>query len=138
MAHPDIDQLLNALIPFAQQQLAKRGGFLPFGASMVIDGKIRLNAGYDGEPTTAGSLIQLLTEAFRRDAAAGSIRAAALCFDARTIPPGQTEKTDAICVSLEHQDGEAADIFVPYKKGWFGKMTYAELFGVTRKREFFT
>jgi hypothetical protein len=138
MAHPDLDQLLSAAIPFAKEQLGKRGSFLPFGATMSTDGKVACNAAYEGEPTTVGSLMGLLTEAFRREASAGSIRAAALCLDARTIPPGQTEKTDAICVRVEHENGEAADVFLPYKKGWFGKIRYGELFGAARQREFFS
>lgn len=28
MAHPDLNQLLNALLPFAQEMLAKHGEFL--------------------------------------------------------------------------------------------------------------
>jgi len=43
MAHPDLDQLLNAVLPFAQQMLSKHGEFFPFGASMTIDGEIIAN-----------------------------------------------------------------------------------------------
>jgi hypothetical protein len=46
---------------------------------------------------------------FAREAQAGTIRAAAVCVDVRTVPPGQTEKRDAICTQLEHENGETAD-----------------------------
>ncbi len=36
MAHPDLDELLNALLPFAQQMLTKRGEFFPFGTGMKL------------------------------------------------------------------------------------------------------
>jgi hypothetical protein len=139
MAHPDLDQLLNFLPPFAQQMLAKHGEFYPFGSSMTTDGKIVANGAYEGDENPPSQpLIDLLTQGFRQQAAAGQILAAGICYDIRTIPPGQSEKTDAICMSLEHQNGEAADVCLPYKKGWFGKISYGEIFGAPRKREFFT
>jgi hypothetical protein len=138
MAHPDLDQLLNAVVPFAQQMLAKHGEFFPFGSSMTTDGEIVANASYDGdEQPESKHLIELLTQAFRQEASSGKIRAAAICYDVRTVPPGQSEKTDAICVSAEHKNGEAANVFLPYKKGWFGRISYGQLFGGTRDREFF-
>lgn len=138
MAHPDLDQLLNAVLPFAQQMLAKHGEFYPFGSSMSTHGEIVSHGAYDGdEHPPSQQLIDLLTQAFRQEAAEGKIRAAAICYDVRTIPPGQSQKMDAICVSTEHQNGEAADVYLPYKKRWFGKISYGEIFGGARKKEFF-
>ena len=138
MAHPDLDQLLNLLLPLAQQILSKQGEFFPFGSAMSTDGKIDARAAYDGdEQQPSQRLIALLTQAFRQQASSGKIRAAAICCDVRTIPPGQSKKTDAICVSAEHQNGEAADVYLPYKKGWFGRISYGEIFGAARNREFF-
>jgi hypothetical protein len=70
-------------------------------------------------------------------AAAGQIRAAGICYDVRTIPPGQTEKTDAICPGLERQAGQSVSVFLPYKKGWFGRIQYGELLTTKRDAEFF-
>jgi hypothetical protein len=138
MAHPDLDELLNAMLPFAQQMLSKHGEFYPFGSAMTAEGKIEMHAAYDGdEQPPTQQLIDLLTQAFREEASSGKIRAAAICCDVRTIPPGQSEKTDAICVSAEHQNGEAADVYLPYKKGWFCKMSYGQIFGAARKKAFF-
>jgi len=58
-------------------------------------------------------VIDFLTAAFREQAASGAIRASGVCIDVRTIPPGQTEKTDAILARLEHKDGEAIDVTFP-------------------------
>ncbi len=129
MARPDLEEVMNTLIPFAQQMLAKAGEFFPFGASMRPDGTLAQNGTYTGsEHPPSQELIDLLVAGFQRDAAAGSLRAAGICFDVRIVPPGATEKSDAICVQLEHADGEAIEIYVPYSKGWFGKIKYAELF----------
>ena len=101
--------------------------------------RLWLAATFEGEEhPPSQKIIDLLTQAFRQQAAAGQLRAAGICYDIRTIPPGQSEKSDAICMSLEHQNGEAADVCLPYKKGWFGKITYGEIFGAARIREFFS
>jgi hypothetical protein len=135
MARPDLDALLNVALPFAQEMLAKRGQFYPFGATMKSDGEINQTAGYTGEEfPEPQQLINLLMGAYKVQAAKGELRATALCFDSRTIPPGQTEKSDAICVRLEHADGEAVDVFLPYRKGWFGKITYSDLFASQGER----
>ncbi|MGB7156763.1 MAG: hypothetical protein WBD40_01775 [Tepidisphaeraceae bacterium] len=138
MARPDLEELMNTLIAFAQQMLAKAGEFYPFGASMRPDGQLAQNGAYTGsEHPPSQELIGLLTAGFQREAAAGNLRAAGICFDVRVVPPGATEKSDAICVQLEHADGEAIEIYVPYKKGWFGKVKYAELFASKGQPAFF-
>ncbi|MFO0828715.1 MAG: hypothetical protein U0572_11290 [Phycisphaerales bacterium] len=138
MAHPDLDNLMNALLPFAQQMLAKHGEFYPYGSTMTTGGEIVSQAAYSGDDHPKSQpLIELMTQAFRAMAASGEIRAAGICYDVRTIPPGQTEKTDAICLGLEHQTGQSVSVFLPYKKGWFGKIQYGELFATKRDAEIF-
>ncbi|MFO0874139.1 MAG: hypothetical protein U0575_09230 [Phycisphaerales bacterium] len=138
MAHPDLDNLMNALLPFAQQMLAKHGEFYPYGSTMTTGGEIVSQAAYDGDDHPQSQpLIERMTQAFRAMAASGEIRAAGICYDVRTIPPGQTEKTDAICLGLEHQTGQSVSVFLPYKKGWFGKIRYGELFATRRDAEIF-
>ena len=137
MANPDFDTLLNALAPFAKQMLLKHGEFYPFGATMTPNGEVVAHMGYEGdEQPETQAVIDLLTQAFRQQAAAGEIRAAGMCKDVRTIAPGETEKTDALCFNLEHQTGEAITVFIPYRKGMFG-YKYAEMFVADREPEFF-
>ena len=138
MAHPDLDSLLNFILPFAQQMLGKHGEFYPFGSTMKTGGEIVAEAASEGHDHPASqTFIDLLTRAFRNEAAAGQIRAAGICYDVRTTPPGQTEKTDAICVGLEHNTGQCVSVFLPYKKGWFGKIQYGELFASARHPQIF-
>ncbi len=138
MPNPDLDQLLNALVPFAQEMLSKHGEFYPFGASMNPAGEISAVAvGGEDEHPESEELVASLTEAFRKQAAAGEIRAAGICLDVRVVPPGQTDKTDAVKCCLEHQAGEAIDVYIPYRKGFLGRYKYAELFAGKRKPEFF-
>jgi hypothetical protein len=133
MAHPDFETLLNPLLSFAQQMLAKQGTFFPFGASMRSDGEIAMAAGYTGdlrlEPV---EIIDLLVQAFREESAIGAIRAVGICVDMRFVPPNGSEKTDAICAQLEHVEGACIDVFLPYKKGWLGRFKFGEIFAVAR------
>jgi hypothetical protein len=129
---------MNALLPFGQQMLQKHGEFFPYGGTMTTAGEITSEAAYDGtEQPPSQKLIEMMTQAFRQKAAAGQIRAAGICYDVRTIPPGQTEKTDAICASLEHQSGQFVDVYLPYKKGWFGKIQFGQIFAAKRNAQFF-
>ena len=98
MAHPDLDALLNPLLGFAQQMLAKQGTFFPFGASMKTDGQISMAAGHTGDDRPDPvAVIDLLVKGFQEQARARGIRAAGVCIDMRVVPPGAAEKTDAIC-----------------------------------------
>jgi hypothetical protein len=138
MARSDLDALLNTALPFAQELLAKRGAFYPFGAAMKVDGQVNRVAGYTGEEfPDSQELINLLRGAYQAQAAKGELKATVLCFDVRTIPPGQAEKTDAICVRLEHADGEAVDVLLPYSKNALGDISYGELFAVKGGRSVF-
>jgi hypothetical protein len=141
MAHPDFDTLLNWLAPFAKQMLSQYGEFYPFGATMTQNSQVEPvtgHAGYEGgEHPETQAVIDLLTQALRQQAALGQVRAAGLCKDVRTIAPGQTEKTDALCFQLEHQTGEALTVYIPYQKGLLGKYNYASMFVSRHTPEFF-
>jgi hypothetical protein len=105
---------------------------------MMISGEIIAQSACDGdERPSSQSLVDLMSQAFRQEASSGAIRAAGICFNVRTIPPGHTEKTDAICISLEHQTGQCVSLFVPYNKNWFGKIKYGTLFATKRDLQFF-
>jgi hypothetical protein len=138
MANADLEELMNALIPFAQHMLAEAGEFYPFGATMGQDGEVeQVGAGGEDEHPESQELIELLTESFRQEAAEGALRAAGICFDVRVTPPGSKKRSDAICCQLEHADGDALEVFIPYGKDGDGEVAYGELFATEGKRAFF-
>ena len=138
MAHPDLDQLMDALVPFAQEMLRKHGEFYPFAGSMSSAGAIACTGGHTGdEHPPSDEVINLLVDGLREQAKRGDLRAAAVCLDVRVVPPGQSEKTDAINVRLEHANGEAVDVFVPYRRGWLGKYKFGVLFAARGDRRIF-
>jgi hypothetical protein len=53
MAHPDLNQLLNSLLPFAERTLAEHGEFFPFGTAMKPDGEIVAVSAYESRRASA-------------------------------------------------------------------------------------
>jgi hypothetical protein len=108
-------QLADTLLPFAEKMLSGAGEFYPFGALMKTDGKIVQAGAYNGkEQPTSQQLLDLLRGAFRAQAAKGAIIASAVAFDVRVVPPGGTEKMDAVEIELDHRDNYSVIVFFPY------------------------
>ena len=131
--HPDLNALLNDLLPFAERMLTEFGEFLPFGGKITPDGEhISVGARGSSERSKSKELIGIMTDTFRSEAAEGKIRAAGICFDVRVVPPGQIDKTDAIQLALEREGGDSVDVFVPYAVLPDRQVTYGELFASER------
>jgi hypothetical protein len=128
-AQDDLDGLLNMTLPFAQQMLAKRGEFYPFGATVTTSGKMQLLAGELGQEHPASAdVVSLLVERLRQDR--GSLRAVAICSDVRL------RDSDAVRVELEHQDGQVIAVLMPYRKRRFGGgVEYDDLRGGTADKQ---
>ena len=110
-----MDALLNAALPFAKQQLTKHGEFFPYGVAMSREGQIALIAGYTGtERPPSTEVLDILYEGLRSKAEQN--RGAAVVADVRL----RGEETDAIQVEVEHRDGVALKVFLPYRKKRFG------------------
>ena len=118
--------------------LAEHGEFFPYGAFMKLDGEIVHCSPYDGsEHPPSKKLIGILTEVFQGKAVKGELRAAGICCDVRVARPEQPEKIDAIQFALEHKNGEAVDVFLPYDLDSAGEVRYGELFATCRDKQFF-
>jgi hypothetical protein len=109
-AQKDLDALLELTLPFAQQQLAEHGEFFPFAAAVGADGASRLIAADPGlgERPASTDVLDQLVGGLREQA--GDIRAAALVADVRV------GESDAARVELEHRDGQAICVLLPYKR----------------------
>jgi len=132
-------KLLIAILEMAEMLLEKQGAFLPIGAIMLSNGEIQhVGAQIEGEEYPgAQPLMELLISMFKKEAAAGRLRAAAMGYDVFTVPPGKSLKQDAICCSLEHRFGDALDVFKPYMKAADGTFQFEEVFAVMRTPTFF-
>ena len=129
MPHPELEQIKGMLLRTAQKALSAMGSYYPFGITLSTQGKFAAEQGPEGKEKMGSlELNQYITELFHQQAASGQLRAAGICAISTmsVIPPGQTEKTQAIYLDLEHQSGQSEFLFVPYKKGVFGKVKYGE------------
>ena len=105
---------------------------------MYTDGEIQWVGVDTGEEFPLSQvLIDSLTEIFKEKAASEEIRAATICYDARTIPPGEAFKVDVISFALEHRSGDSISAFLPYVRKENKDVQYSELFTVERSPQFF-
>lgn len=138
-AQADLQTLFSHLMSMAHRLLASNGGFYPFGAAMHLDGQTTLVQATDGtEFPDSEALPEMMVESLREQAREPGLRATALCFDVRVVPPGQADATDAIAARLEHQSGTVRDIFTPYRKCETGEMEFGESFASGGMPQVFT
>jgi hypothetical protein len=134
----ELENLLNHLVPFAQQMLAKHGEFYPYGGVLTPLDEMELVGADDGRgQPPSEELITTLLAAFRERASSGKCKATALIADVRALPSSEDEETNAIRVSLEHVSGLAIDVFLPYEVGDDGQIRYGELFARQGERIIF-
>ena len=117
MADPreEIQELLNYLLPFAEEQLSRDGEFHPYAAMVAADGELRSVTAATGEQPEVADLLVALHDELRAQAADGSIRASGIAADVTLTDPDSGETTDAVQIELDHADGDAVDVYVPYE-----------------------
>ena len=124
-AKSDVENLMNDMLPFAEQLLSEHGEFFPYGAALDPEGEVVSIAGYTGsEQPPSQELIDLLREGFVSRAREGYI-ATALYYDVR-ISIGENETSDAIAVELDHREGYSVIVFFPYELK-SGEVLFGEL-----------
>ncbi len=113
----EVEGLVNVLLPIAQKSLATYGEFYPYAGCLTPEGEI-LQFGAqlkDVERPKSQPLIELLRKHIQAEVDAQRCKASAIIFDVSIVPPGATEKSDAIQVCLDHQDGYSVEVFFPYQ-----------------------
>ena len=104
----DLDGLVNASLPFATRMLEEHGEFFPYAIALDDSGERRMVASDPGKGDRPAStdVLSMLVVGLRgeRDA----LRAVALVSDVRLA------ESDAVRVELEHRDGHAIAVFLPY------------------------
>ncbi|MEZ2370959.1 hypothetical protein [Arthrobacter sp. RCC_34] len=110
VAQDDLDELLNAVLPFAIETLGRRGELYPFGATITRGGRASLIAADPGlgDHPNSNDVLALLREGVASDKEA--LRAAAYVADVRF------DGGDAIRIELEHSERVAIVVLVPYSR----------------------
>ena len=135
----ECQDLMNALLPVAEEMLTKHREFYPFGGTMLADGQIAHTAGWTGdEHPPSAEIIQLLQDAFRDGAANGEYRATALLYDVRVTPPDRQQKQDAIAVALDHRDQYSRLVLFTYAFADDGQLEIDSPFATEGQNSVFT
>jgi hypothetical protein len=114
-AKSDCEALLVEFRPFAEKMLRECGEFLPFGGRMKSDGTVVWEGASNGEEHPRSmDLIEILRLAHKKLALRDEIRAAAVVYDVRIVPPKCITKQDAIAVELDHRLGYSSVVYYPY------------------------
>ena len=123
-AQADLDGLLNAALGFAQQQLAQHGEFFPFAVAVRADGQVGMIAAHPRETDHPASGDVIASCVAVLTARQNEFRAGGVVADVRLPDLG----SDAVEVALEHADGQALRVQLPYSKRRFRKdIDYGQL-----------
>src|SRR3989339_1115210 len=118
------EAVLNALLPFAEQQLQKHGEFFPFAAVMLSNGQVQILATYDGdEHPESQTVIDDTEKTFVRGAKNNEYIATGLAYMIGVTNLDNGGKEDAVCINLDHVDNYSVKVIYPYtvKKKILGK-----------------
>lgn len=133
----ECDFLMNAVLPFAEERLLKHGEFFPYGGALRPNGEVVGVGVYDGrEHPPSKDVILLLKEAFQQGAKSGEYSATALVYDVWVALPSSGNRSDAIAVSLNHQDNYSVIVMLPYEIN-NGQLQYGEVFAQKGEADIF-
>ncbi len=126
MINPDLERLLNDLVPFAEQSLSDHGWFDPYGGTITVDTAIEhISVEAEGdEESTAEELFNTLVLDLRKGAHEGVYVATAIFSDVQIIVEGS--KLFAINVFLEHICGICLEVNIPYRQNDESDIEYGE------------
>lgn len=132
----EMDSLLDSLIGFAVEMIEKHGEFYPFAGVLTPEGELQHVGVYTDtgdEQPSSDDLLRLLKEALRAKNS-DAVLAAALASDVRVADQATGARVDAVCVHLEHREGDSVDAFLPYQKKRLRGVRFGELFAVPGER----
>jgi hypothetical protein len=130
-ATEEIQELLNFLLPYAERMLGQHGEFYPYAAAIDSTGSIEpIGPAVESDDPDVGDILVALHADLREQAAEGAIRASGIAADVTITDPDSGETTDAVQVELDHAEGAALDVYVPYERAGpdvtFGELVAAQ------------
>lgn len=137
MAHPDLQAIVDALLPLAQTLVKQHGEFFPVGASMDANGVVSLAAVQPAsDQPSAQEVLDLLVPVLQRLARTQHARAVGICILATTRDSAGTPMS-TIVIGLEHSNGESLDLLQPFEKRFLRGWRFHDLIASARPRTLF-
>ena len=124
MINPDLERLLNDLVPFAERSLSDHGWFDPYGGTITVDTALEHVSVEGDDESTPEDLFNTLLVDLRRGAHEGAYVATAIFSDVQ-IKVGEDELS-AINVSLEHICGICLEVNIPYRHNAEANIEFGE------------
>lgn len=129
----DGEDLLNFLVPDAVEALEAEGEVVPRAAAVTPEGEIRLVEAPDLPEHSPEEAFAELCGRIRK----GGFRSAGLLIDVHFVREDAGDRSDAIRVYLETNDGEAMNVFLPYERSDSGEVTTGEIFATEGEPQIF-
>ena len=124
----ELQALSSPLFEFAEQQVRKRGSFVPFGAGLTKDGEVSLHAASSGEDIVSSSaILPLLHEGLRSAVREHALAAVGVCEWVNITREG-SQKSDAVKVLVEHERGLTVAFYVPCRRRLFRGWQFEAMF----------
>ena len=127
MSIENLETVLNALVPFVQEDLERLGYTTPVGCSLDTSGDVELHMPRGDEPSSTDEILSVLRQALRHGARSGAFRATGLSMDVNAELPSTGQAVPAIAVHLE-APGESLMAFIPYTRSDDGEVEYDDVF----------
>ena len=132
----ECEVLLEALLSSSKNLLIKNGEIYPIGAVLSNDATATFTAVHsDNEFPDSKSVIRDLVSSHKQMAQKKKIKASGIAWNGTFTSNGK--QTDAIIVSLEHQDDYSVIVGLPYEIGLFKKIKFGELFAQSGNSDVF-
>ena len=121
----DLNKLATCLMEFGEQQVKKRGAFLPFGAHLTAAGEVVAQAVDTGDdPTTGADVLPLLERTL--EIVARDRGAVAVALAEWVTVRNANMQTDAIKVLGHHSAGLSVTFYAPARKTLFRGWTFGD------------
>lgn len=115
-AQDDLDGLIGTALEFAQQQIAAYGEFYPYAIVVDREGQQRvIAADTDADQPDSADLVASLVRTLGQQH--DLLRSTAIVADVRV----SEIRSDAVRVNLEHAEGVALTVLLPYRPQRFGR-----------------
>ena len=138
MNHKDLNLLLDAMLRQARQCHRNTGHVFPFAAMLTLQGKIaHLTAPARSSHCSVQETIRTLEGGLYTRARQGMCKAVGICFDLRRGSESELGAREAVHAFLEHQDGSAYLVVVPYTNSGTVELAYGNVITTSAVPKFF-